>query len=209
MKKIITIAWIILYTGCTLITKTFSQEKQSGLIIIDYEAIHRRNGELLLLNNDQEIIGRFTPDSIVVLEKKYEIDKLKRNVFNEHFNSLSYYPDYYIIVLKGYKIGKDRFEINVDGKTAFIESKYASFQSNEEYIRDKSVSLTKKTELKKEMDDNSETISNYLYYSYIVLEVNGDWLKVKCNKEVFGLDFVGYVRWKINDEIAVKVLYSY
>lgn len=190
--------------------RTYSQaDTQSGLIIIDYESLLRKKGELIIVNSSQNEVGKFTSDSIILEENKYEIDKLRRTVFYEHFSALAFYPDYYIVVLRGNKIDKNRFEITLNGESVFIESKYASFQTVEDHLKNKSVYLTKKSPLKKDMDDSSEIISDYLDYSYVVIDIKGMWMRVKCDKEVYGLDFEGYVRWKVNDEITITVLYSY
>lgn len=207
MRKYLMLTLLVL---CCIVYKGHAQNNiQEGAVVIDYRSLHMQGGELLIRNINNEVIGKFTSDSIFIKTNKYKIEKLRRKVFYGHFKSLAFYPEYYIVVLKGKANDENRIEISLDGESAFVDSEYASFETYEEHLKDQSVSLSKKSPLKKEMDDSSETISTYLDYSYVVLDIEGEWLKVECDKEVFGLDFKGYVRWRVNDDIAVSVLYSY
>jgi hypothetical protein len=180
-----------------------------GVVIVDYRMLSMQKGKIDIRSSDNKLVAKFTSDSIFLGEDHYSLGNINVEEFKKRVKCFAFYPDYHILVLEGKRNTMGKMEINIDDKCVFIESKYVTYQTISEHLKYKAIDITGNVQLKKKKDDKSETIKNFQEYSYIVKEVQGDWLKVKCDEEVYGLNFEGYVKWIKNEEITVTVLYSY
>jgi|GEM_PF-6453329 len=124
----------------------------------------------------------------------------------------AYYPDYTIIVFDAIKNGEGyRVFINGVWKT-LRPTKAIEYQEWASYMKRIYVTGNKIHPVYKNASNKSQVISDSAEYSYKVLEVKGDWIKVQCSKECEGCPdgkvLSGWIKWKSKGTILINLSYA-
>lgn len=98
-------------------------------------------------------------------------------------------------------------EINQNEKLINKKDKYIAMMSYEDFINSNLVKLNNETPLRKDNNQTSSIIINYKDYTYEPIEFKGEWLKLKSIKEIDGVEVVGWVKWKNNNNILIEIAY--
>ncbi|MDR0970990.1 MAG: hypothetical protein LBM25_01220 [Bacteroidales bacterium] len=126
-----------------------------------------------------------------------------------------YYPDYNIIIFESNGLFSNKYEILINNSIYYIEpNQYITFQSWEEHIKNVFVSTNKKNPLRNSPYEESKIIENLDYdrTNFIVLDVCENWIRVQCDIDCEGCPdnkiVNGWIKWKDNDNLLVKLYYA-
>lgn len=138
--------------------------------------------------------------------KESDVDELSNLIGTEFFE-----PEYDLMVAKCYGeisgfykvlIGKNYKLVKKGGNVSFVN--FASF------FEDKLISTKLSPVLEWPNEESDVAIYNYEEYAYEVVEVDGDWLKVKILKDVHGEVYpnTGWLKWRKDESILIEIMYS-
>ena len=124
----------------------------------------------------------------------------------------AFFPDYNIAVFDAVKL-KRGYNVFINGSWKYIDlGKSIDYKDWNLFIKQVFVKVDKKYPLYKEDNAKSALVSTCEDYSYKVLEVKGDWIKVTCYNECEGCPkgkiLSGWIRWKERDSILLELFYS-
>ena len=97
-------------------------------------------------------------------------------------------------------------------RTLIAHGKYLIiFQTIEQHILNNYPILDDFTPLHEQADTLSKVFKDYMHYNYFSVEINGDWLRVQCDDNCDGCPeneiIQGWVRWRKNDKLLIKIGY--
>ena len=196
------------------VIQTKKESIKDGFLFIDISNIYHNGGQVIILNQDKK-------PTIYIKDKLVSIDNgnfdiiEEEHLYKEKIKVESLFPEYGLFIIKSKSASEGFYEIQINNKNYFINSNeyenLVSFKSDEQYILDAYPSPTKESPLRVSPDENSEIISNYENYTYTSVEIKGDWLKIKDDKDCYSgeasseKDIIGWVRWKKDGEIIISI----
>lgn len=106
----------------------------------------------------------------------------------------------------------ETYQVFVNGEWRLINyAKPLVFKKWGDFISDIYVKLTQSSPLRLAKDDSSEIVEKYNQYHYEVVQVDGDWLKVRCWLDCEGCPdgqiVEGWVKWRDNQKLLVDLYY--
>jgi len=128
---------------------------------------------------------------------------------------LAYYDDYFIFHFRAKQsIQPNYFEVKIGSVYKLIEkSNTMEIISQEDYILKYYCSASKQNPLKISPNEKSKSITiNFEDVGFVCLEIKGDWVKVKCNKDCEGCpngkNIIGWIRWRKDRKVILKQYYN-
>ncbi len=198
------------------IDETVKQEEatEKGFLFIKISKIYHRGGQIVVLDGEKKSKITFKDKIVTINDNDYDIIN-EEHLYKNFIEVESFFPEYGLFILKANKQTDGFYEIQINNENGFIDgNKYSDiliFKKQEQFVLDGYPYLTKKTPLRKNPDDNAEIIPNYFDYTYLSVEIKGDWLKVKDDKDCYPgeepseKDIIGWVRWKKESEIIIDI----
>jgi len=192
------------------------EQKNKSFLFIDIGTVYFKGGSFTILNQTKDTIAYFKDKKVLINNKEYEIIE-ESGFYKNKLNCISFDPEYDLFILKyiGKKNGFYKVMINEEVGLIDIEKSRGliTLKTTEEYILEAYPKLNENTPIRVEANDSSKVILNYLNFTYLPLEIKGDWLKVKDDKECFidqpsKTDIIGWVRWRKNGEIIIDIAHS-
>jgi len=124
----------------------------------------------------------------------------------------AFYPDESIVVFDAVKSG-DAYKVFVNGAWKTVKpTKGIEYQDWCVYMKRIYVKADKQHPLYKEANNKSPVVSDNKDYSYKVLEVKGDWIRVQCSQECEGCPenkiVKGWIKWKDKESIIIDLYYA-
>jgi len=124
----------------------------------------------------------------------------------------AFYPDENVVVFDAIK-SNNCYKVFVNGVWKVVKaSKGIEYQDWASYMKKVYVKANKAHPLNKEANIKSSVISDNAEYSYKVLEVKGDWIKVECSQECEGCPdnkvLRGWIKWKDRQVIIIDLFYA-
>ncbi|WP_026998138.1 hypothetical protein [Flectobacillus major] len=181
----------------------FECQSQDKVLIL-YQGNYTEETKYKILNSDKSQFAEIKS----VDGNEPSCSKLKGKI-------LAYFDDYYIFHFRAKQsILPNYFEVQIGSVLKLIEkSNTMMLLSLEDYILKYYCSASKQNPLKISPNEKSKSISvNFEDVGFICLEIKGDWVKVKCNKECEscpnGKNIEGWIRWRRNDKIILKQYYN-
>jgi len=168
--------------------KTSSDDKEYLFIALD--AIYHAGKSLVIMNEIGDTVISFENKHIIINKKKYEIID-EDYLYKKMLKVLAYDPEYGIFIVKCTGYNENYYYITINGKKYIIDRKkyrdIVDCKNAEEYVLSGYPNLYENPHnpLRKEPNDSSEVIKDYMKYTYVPVEIKGDWLKVKDDKECF------------------------
>lgn len=229
MKKIILLICIIFSLQ--------SVSAQNGLIIskgVLYskkESIFTLPDSLSILNNDESINVKLLKQSdSIKIQYSVNPPELKNNQYlkkiypfyyyeNSKYNApipniitRAYYPDYAVFVIDANKINDEKYEVFVNGEWKKIKrNDNLTYKEWKDFVKDLLIKLPDNVDLYSLNNFKSKKIKTKKDLSYKVIEVNGDWIKIECNKNCDNCGkrqkIKGWVKWKKGNKLLVSLFY--
>jgi hypothetical protein len=124
----------------------------------------------------------------------------------------AFYTDENVIVFDALKIDNG-YKIFINGNWKIVKfNKSVVYEDWNTYIKRIYVTANKQHPLYKESNEKSLVVNDNDKYSFKVLEVKQDWIKVECSKECEGCPenkiLKGWIKWKDKDMIIIKLFYA-
>lgn len=194
------------------IKKVDSIEK--GYLFVDISDIYHNGGNLLISKEDGQALIIFKDKSVTIGKDTFDIieDEVK---YNESIKIESFFPEYGLFILRAIKDDNGVYKVIINESEALINGKIygkvLKFKTTEQYVLDAYPNPTKSNPLRASPNERSEIIVGFESHSYISVEVKGDWLKIKDDKECYSGEhpseenIIGWVRWKKEEEIILDV----
>ncbi|MFA8301437.1 MAG: hypothetical protein ACEPOV_14820 [Hyphomicrobiales bacterium] len=182
---------------------------KEGVLIINFDYLHlNKQASVNFYDKEGEALAQIYFDRIILNQQNNISNSIIEDVFCDYFNCFFFDIEYSLVIINGLKRGDEFFTVFNDKEVYININESVSFQTLEKHVEENIISLTQESPLRILARDESEIIENYLDYDYEVIEVIGDWLKVKCFKDVYGLDFEGFVKWREDNKLLIKIIYS-
>ncbi|WP_379765411.1 hypothetical protein [Flagellimonas marina] len=178
-----------------------------GLIQVDLENLRVTGDSLKILNKEGQFLG-----SIFENEEEEIVSPINRRGFR------AFYDDYDILYIDSDGLNSNNsYDTKIDcNKYEIGVSSLVKYYSWDEFLINKAfLKLNEDSPLYFNKSDKSEIVEiDYHYFSFEVILVEGNWVKVKCSKDCEGCgesqkEITGWVKWKNEDnEILVYLYYS-
>lgn len=239
MKLIIIYIFVFIALGCNQ-TKSNSEPKkellksqtevlvetnkdilksEKGFLYVSIKKIYYGSESLVVFDKEKDTLAFFDKEQVSLNKKTYDIIN-DEHLYREQIKVNSYNPEYGLFILKCkgiknqqyiVKINNDDYFININGNKNLLK-----FKTQEEHVMESYPYLfgENKTPLRKQPNDESEIIDGYNDYLYLPVEIKGDWLKVKDDKDCYvgeepsKEDINGWVRWKKDGKIIIDIRHS-
>jgi hypothetical protein len=185
-----------------------------GFVFINISNIYYHGGALGIYDKNGDTLIYVKNKNIKLDRNVYETieeDYLyKKNVKVESFD-----PEYGLFILRCYGIKNNYYEVGINDTIGLISTQlsndYIEFKDVKKYIMDSHPIPTSTNPLRINPEENSEITKDFEQWTFIPIEINGDWLKVKDNKECYKgatpseKDIIGWVRWQKDGVFILKV----
>jgi len=183
-----------------IVFKSQSQDK----VLMLYQGNYSEETKYKILNSDKTLFAKIES----VNGNEPSCPKLKEKI-------LAYYDDYYIFHFRAKQSTlPNYFEVQIGSALKLIEkSNTMMIISLEDYILKYYCSASEQNPLRISPNDKSKSITiNYEDVGFSCLEIEGDWVKVRCNRECEscpnGKNITGWIRWRRNGKLILKQYYN-
>ncbi|GGH33017.1 hypothetical protein GCM10011418_46930 [Sphingobacterium alkalisoli] len=181
-----------------------NSKNEEGVLVID----------ALSVFEDHEIVKVLNVDGSLFAEIKRTNDREPFSDKLSEENILAYYPDYYIIHFESNIVSDSLYSVSIGKETKLIaKNRYMEFLSWPDYIMRYYVTTDKNNPLRQTPSDAGKAIEDidYSELSFVGIEISGDWVKVRCDKECEGCGdcpvVSGWIRWRMGGKVIVKQYY--
>jgi len=192
---------------------SFDLKYQTGYLFVNINYIYRNGTKFSILDKEGKDIIVFNNRKVYLNQKAYEIIE-DEGIYSHYINVESYFPEYGLFIIKATK-KRNCYEVEVNNSIAIIDnhrfSNLLTFKSVEKYVLEGYPNPSKKNPLRFEPFEDSDIIPNFLDFTYLSLEIKGDWLKVKDDKDCYigeepsEKDIIGWIRWRKDGKIIIDI----
>lgn len=191
--------------------KTEIQSK--GFLFIDISRIYHQGGELVIKRKGESEIS-FRNKEISINGSTFDIinDESK---YKKYLSVNSFFPEYGIFILKCETYKNGSYDVKIGNSLAKINfdkySSYLTFKTPEQFVMEGYPNPTENNPLRTEPSQDSKIIHDFLEFTYISVEVKGDWLKIRDDKDCYSgekpseKDIIGWVRWRKDGKLILDV----
>jgi hypothetical protein len=194
-----------------------SENKLIGFVYIKISNIYYQNGMVVLVDTKQDTILSIENKSLSIDGKNYKIID-EEYLYKKNINVKAFDAEYGIFVLECYGLIDGFYQVKINDQIGLINNdnfkEYIEFKDFEKYIMDTRPIPTQKNPLRIKPNETSEIIEEFNKWAFIPVEVNGDWVKVKDDKDCYPgvapspTDITGWIRWRKDGEFILKVAYT-
>lgn len=198
----------------TSLVKIKVDDNEEGYLFVSISDIYYHNKELSIVDEDNVPIFVFSGKTVSIGNEKFDIIE-QESSYNKSIAVVSYFPENDLFILKAIKLKNGNFKVTINDKQWLIDgNKYKdilTFKTPEKYVLDGYPNPTKDNPLRGAPNESSDIIANYEDYTYLSVEIKGDWLKIKDDKDCYSgekpseTDIVGWIRWKKNGVIIIDI----
>lgn len=201
-----------------------------GVLYSNKESIFILPDSLSILNSDESINAKLLKqnDAIKIEYSVNPIDlknnKISKRIYPFYYNENSkykapipniiiraYYPDYGVFVMDANKINNENYDVFLNGEWKKIKNNNLHYKEWKDFIKDLLIKLPDNINLFSQKNIKSKKIKIIKDLSYRVIEVNGDWIKIECNKNcdncVKKQKMKGWVKWRNRNKLMVYLYY--
>lgn len=192
------------------------QEYYEGVISLEPYLTYKKGTTLKIFNKDSTVYAEVSNGNLIIKGISIDLYEIEEHEFNTYINSIAFYPDYSTWYIMTKKEG-DFYKIETKDGVKFINLGDATFLKYATFLKKQWIGLNTKSPLRKNIGNTSEIIKDYINYDYQVIEVKGDWIKLKLSditppgeesyKEL-GLKREGWVKWREGKDILIKFYYD-
>ncbi|WP_431167671.1 hypothetical protein [Tenacibaculum halocynthiae] len=190
---------------------------KEGFLFVDIKKIYFYGGKIALLNDKKDTLIYFKDTKAVFKNEEYDIIEDEVS-YNDNIKVKSFDPEYGLFILKCFGLKDGFYEIQINDKKGYINKEdhrnFLKFKGIEKFILDSYPVPNKENPIRLNPNETAEIIKNFDNFSYISVEIKGDWLKVKDDKECYPgeepskKDIIGWVRWRKEGKIILKFAHS-
>ena len=197
--------------------KALIEDKQStlrdtGIVKINLYNLYWKKDTLRIYNLDESLYATLTK-SLIINDTVLDIKESDLTLLKKYIGSMYFYPEYDIFIADYLGKYRGKYKIELAGSEKLIDNvdELLQFQSIEDHVLSSYIVLNETTPLLEKPYETANRINGYKDYSYIPIEIRGDWLRVKCDKDCEGCPkeraLEGWVKWKNNDNLLIELYY--
>jgi len=193
------------------------EDKLQGFVFIDLSKIYHHKGSVLIVGENKDTIVYTENKSMFINRTSYETIE-EEYKYKKHLNIELFNAEYGFFILKCFGITDGFYRVEINGKVGLISletyKEYLKFKDLKQYVIETYPIPTQQNPLRKETNDNSEIVNDFDKWTFIPVEIDGDWLKVIDNKDCYkgaapsSNDIIGWIRWKKDGEFILKVAHG-
>ncbi len=190
------------------------QSNNEGYLFVEISKIYNSEGEFTVMKDNGNPMFYFKGKNIFIADNEYDIIN-DEHAYKKLINVEAYFPENDLFILKANKTENSSYEVTInDGKGKVDGEKYSAiikFKTQQEYVLEGYPNPTKDNPLRVSPNDSSDIVSGYEDHTYISVEIEGDWLKVKDDKECYSGeepskdDIIGWIRWKKDGKVIIDI----
>ena len=194
--------------------KTTNQEVKKGFLFVEISEIYFRGKKLDILDKNKKVKITFKDKYVVLNCKNFEIIN-QEYLYRDSIQVESFDPDYSLFILESISEKNGFYEVKINDEIHFIDSKkykdLLSFKTQKQYVLDSYPHPDKINPLRVSPNENAEIVEDFTNHLYLSVEIKGDWLKVKDDKECYigpypsKTDIIGWVRWRKDGKIILDI----
>ena len=177
---------------------------KEGVILVYADSLHISSKSVTIYNLDNTVFSQIKSTN----GNEPSSNFLKNKI-------LAYFPDYYVIHFNAKK-QNDNYIVQVGNEMKKLkQNQFIEFLTWEEYVLKFFCITNENNPLYENPTTDSKIVMglNYQQLNFTCLEVNGDWVKVVCNKDCEGCPssgklITGWIKWKTNGKIILKQRYA-
>ena len=192
-----------------------NQSIKEGFLLVDIWKIFYGQ-DFALLDENKDTLISFKNEKAFIGGKSFKImdeDGLYKGMINiESFN-----PENGLFILECLGYSNGVYKVRVNDSIGYINGEknrgVLKFKTAEEYVLDSYPVPTQDNPLRMEPKDEANIVEKYSNFTYLSVKIDGDWLQVKDDKECFidmpsEKNIVGWIRWRKNGKIILKLAHS-
>lgn len=179
----------------------------SGILNIKADYLQELGDSVIMFNKDGSIYA--------TIASQYDGEPTINGVGQVEIRE--YYPEYYVIIFTAnFSAEKNEYEVEINEANKIIKHRagITVFQSLEKHIMSSIIGGNEKNPLRIAPGGDIVTIGTEITYndlSFEVLQMEGDWIKVKCLKDCEGCPdsglIQGWMRWRDDRGLLVELYY--
>ena len=191
------------------------KEKKGFLFVDIWKIFYGR--DFALLDKNKDTIINFKNKKAYIEGEEYKMMD-EDGFYKKKIKIQSFDPEYGLFILKCLSFSNGFYRVEVNNEVGYVREEgyrdVLKFKTPEEYVLDSYPVPTKSNPLRVNPNEDASIIENYLDFTYLSVEIQGDWLKVKDDKDCFvgeepsEKDITGWVRWRKDGEIIIKLAQS-
>ena len=195
-----------------------NEEIKEGFLFINISKIYHNGGRLTVLKQDKESVIEIKDQSISINNKTFDIID-EEHLYRDSLRVESFDPEYSLFILESYPASKGFYEVKINNKTHLIDSEkykdFLTFKTIEQYVLDAYPNPIEKKPLRLEPSEESKIVANFSKFTYISIEIKGDWLKIKDDEHCYPgeepskQDIIGWVRWRNKGVIILDIRHTW
>ncbi|MBQ0738621.1 hypothetical protein ACFSJT_00020 [Aquimarina celericrescens] len=197
--------------------KEVLSSNNKGYLFIEISKIYHNQGEFSIQGEDNTSMFYFVNKNVTINGKTYDIIN-DEHLYKNFIEVESYFPEYGIFIIKAEKLQDGNYAAVINGNKAKIDGvkhkAILNFKTPEQYVLDGYPNPSKDNPVRVSPNESSDILPNYGDHTYKSLEINGEWLKVKDDKDCYSgeepskKDIMGWIRWMKNGEVIIDIRHS-
>lgn len=173
---------------------------------------------LNLKETNGEIVFFFQGEPYLRLDKQFvQVDKVKCDYYVNTCDSLIlssivFNPEYDLFVVSCcIQNSPDSFYVSINSKVLSLpkNNPYVHFETFEEHLKGKIVSLDQANLVLRNPSDSTSVINNSEDYVFEIVEIKENWLYLKPDNNQYDTTFFGWAKFKEGDSLTIVPSYVY
>jgi len=188
-----------------------------GFVFVDISKAYHSSGHISILDLKKDTILTIENKSVSINGKNYETIE-EEYLYRKLFDIEVLEAEYGFFILKCYGETDGFYKVGINSSIGLVPNNATNsltvFKDLEKYIMETHPIPTKQNPLRQKPNENSEIVKAFEKWTYLSVEIVGDWLKVTDNKDCYSgaspstVDIVGWIRWRKDGKFILKVAHS-
>lgn len=191
------------------------RNKLQGFVFVAISRIYQHQGEIIIFSETKDTLLYIVNRKIHIKGSVYEIVE-EEYLYKKNINIESFNPEYGLFILKCFGTSGSYYKVEINGQVGLImnDQDYVEFKDFNKYIMEAYPIPSEYNPIRIGPDENSQVIQDFDKWTFVPVEIKGDWLRVIDNKKCYkGVapspnDITGWIRWRKNGEFILKVAHT-
>ncbi len=193
------------------------ENRPIGFVFIDLSRINNCQGYVFILDQNKDTILQLQNQTISLNGVKYALFE-EEYLYKDLINAEVFEPEYGLFILKCYEVTDKFYKVEFNEKITFVSNnvinKCIQFKDLEKYILESYPVPTQQNPMRENPDENSGIVNNFDKWTYLPVEIDGDWIKVVDDKDCYSgeapssVEIKGWIRWRKDGDFILNVAHS-
>lgn len=192
-----------------------SNEEDNSFLFVDLSKIYSQNKSLLVLSENKKDTLLYLEGSRVYLENKRYDAIEEEYLYRNSLRVKTYFPEYGLFILNCNNSNQEFFKVEINDKIGLIAKNNADRlldnKGYERFLMESFPIPLDENPVRMLPNSESQILDDFNDWTYIAVEIKGDWLRVRDNKDCIKgetaseNDINGWIRWKKDGVFILKV----